>query len=278
MAVVLVCSLAFLLGAVPFALLVVRVCKGVDVRTVGSGNVGATNASRAFASKGGRLGAFLAIYLLDAAKGFAPAWFGPGFAAAHDAQLVAVLAGACAVLGHVFTPFLGFRGGKGVATATGVLLALDWQVTLISLGVFFVVRAATGHVFFGSIALGLRLAGRAAIGCTRRGVRGAAAADGAVPRAGGLPAVDAPQQPAEALRGARRWASHEGRDPRQRRLRHGDGVVAGARRPRVALWGHDAVYTAHIAASRQNPRYLDGVVLPERIRVTNDAASALDRQ
>lgn len=163
MAVVLVCSLAFLLGAVPFALLVVRLCKGVDVRTVGSGNVGATNASRAFVTKGGRLGAFLAIYVLDAAKGFAPAWFGPGFAAAHDAQLVAVLAGACAVLGHVFTPFLGFRGGKGVATATGVLLALDWQVTLISLGVFFVVRAATGHVFFGSIALGFALPVSAAL-------------------------------------------------------------------------------------------------------------------
>ncbi len=163
MAVVLVCSLAFLLGAVPFALLVVRLCKGVDVRTVGSGNVGATNASRAFVTKGGRLGAFLAIYVLDAAKGFAPAWFGPGFAPAHEAQLVAVLAGACAVLGHVFTPFLGFRGGKGVATATGVLLALDWQVTLISLGVFFVVRAATGHVFFGSIALGFALPVSAAL-------------------------------------------------------------------------------------------------------------------
>lgn len=163
MAVALVCSLAFLLGAVPFALLVVRLCKGVDVRTVGSGNVGATNASRAFVTKGGRLGAFLAIYVLDAAKGFAPAWFGPGFASAHDAQLVAVLAGASAVLGHVFTPFLGFRGGKGVATATGVLLALDWQVTLIALGVFFVVRAATGHVFFGSIALGFALPVSAAL-------------------------------------------------------------------------------------------------------------------
>ncbi|MFN8826814.1 MAG: glycerol-3-phosphate acyltransferase, partial [Planctomycetota bacterium] len=72
-------------------------------------------------------------------------------------QLVAVLAGAAAVLGHVFTPFLGFRGGKGVATATGVLLALDWQVTLIALAVFFVVRWGTGQVFWGSLALGLAL-------------------------------------------------------------------------------------------------------------------------
>lgn len=157
MALVLLCTAAFLLGAIPFALLVVRICKGVDVRTVGSGNVGATNASRAFHSRGGRLAAFLGIYLLDAIKGFAPAWWGPTLVAAVSPLLAGVLAGAAAVLGHVFTPILGFRGGKGVATATGVLLALDWQVTLIALGVFFVVRALTGQVFFGSMALGLSL-------------------------------------------------------------------------------------------------------------------------
>jgi len=151
-----VCLCAFFVGAVPFALLVVRLLKGVDVRTVGSGNVGATNASRAFASRGGRIGAFLLIYLLDAAKGLLPAMLAPRFVDG-DAQLVAVLAGASAVLGHVFTPFLGFRGGKGVATATGVLLALDWRVTSIALGVFFVVRWLTGQVFWGSIALGLAL-------------------------------------------------------------------------------------------------------------------------
>ena len=158
-----VCVLAFLSGAIPFALLVVRVCKGVDVRKVGSGNVGATNASRAFASKGGRLLAFLGIYLLDAGKGLLPALLLPAYVEGQDQLLVGVAVGAAAVLGHVFTPFLGFRGGKGVATATGVLLALDWRVTAIALGVFFVVRFATGHVFFGSIALGVALA-TAAIG------------------------------------------------------------------------------------------------------------------
>jgi glycerol-3-phosphate acyltransferase PlsY len=157
MAVVLLCLVAFALGALPFALLVVRACKGVDVRTLGSGNVGATNASRAFTTRGGRLGAFLAIYVLDAAKGFAPAFWGPEIANAREPLLAGVLAGACAVLGHVFTPLLGFRGGKGVATATGALLALDWQVTAIALGVFFAVRALTGHVFLGSLALALAL-------------------------------------------------------------------------------------------------------------------------
>jgi glycerol-3-phosphate acyltransferase PlsY len=160
MAVSIVCVLAFLLGAVPFALLVVRAVKGVDVRAVGSGNVGATNASRAFATRHGQVLAFLAIYVLDAGKGFVPAWLGPRFTDAYP-LLVGVLAGASALLGHVFTPFLGFRGGKGVATATGALLALDWQVTTIAIGVFFVVRLLTGHVFLGSLALGIALAGAA---------------------------------------------------------------------------------------------------------------------
>lgn len=163
MALVLGCLLGFLFGGVPWALVVVRLCKGVDVRTVGSGNVGATNASRAFASRPARLAAFLSIYLLDAAKGFVPACFLPGWLGAAPPLLAGVLFGAAAVLGHVFTPFLGFRGGKGVATATGVLFALDWQATAVALGVFFVVRWLTGQVFFGSLALGLALAG-AAIG------------------------------------------------------------------------------------------------------------------
>ncbi|MFN3241901.1 MAG: glycerol-3-phosphate acyltransferase [Planctomycetota bacterium] len=147
---------AFLIGAIPFAWLIVRVCKGIDVRTLGSGNVGATNASRAFEGKGARIGAFLAVYLLDAGKGALAAWM--GFA---TGLLPGVLCGAAGILGHVFTPFLGGRGGKGVATATGALVVLDWRVTLIALGVFFVVRFATGQVFFGSLALGLGLASSA---------------------------------------------------------------------------------------------------------------------
>lgn len=154
---------AFLLGGVPWALVVVRLLKGIDVRTVGSGNVGATNASRAFTSKGGRLAAFLAIYLLDAAKGLLPAALLPGLIGSQAPLRDGVLCGAAAILGHVFTPFLRFRGGKGVATTTGVLLALDWRVTVVGLLVFFLVRYVSGQVFFGSLALGLALAA-AAIG------------------------------------------------------------------------------------------------------------------
>lgn len=146
--------MAFVLGAVPFAWLVVRLGKGIDVRSVGSGNVGATNASRAFDGKAARLLAFVGIYLLDAGKGFLAVQL---MRLVTDELSAAVIAAAMAVLGHVFTPFLGWRGGKGVATATGGLLALDWQVTLIAIAAFFVVRFATRHVFLGSLALGLAL-------------------------------------------------------------------------------------------------------------------------
>ena len=152
------CLCAFLLGGVPFALVVVRVCKGVDVRSIGSGNVGATNASRAFGRGLPRLLAFVAIYLLDAGKGFFAVFLGPDwFAAGSGGMLAPVLLGASAILGHVFSPLLGFRGGKGVATATGVLLALDWRVALLSIGAFLVVRLCTGQVFLGSLVLGLVL-------------------------------------------------------------------------------------------------------------------------
>lgn len=147
-------AVAFVLGAIPFAWLLVRLGKGVDVRTIGSGNPGATNASRAFERRGARLGAFVAIYALDAGKGFAAVAL---MRAAADSAWAAVGAAALAVLGHVFSPFLGWRGGKGVATATGALFALDWQVTAIAIATFFVVRFATGHVFAGSLALGLAL-------------------------------------------------------------------------------------------------------------------------
>lgn len=155
---------AFVLGAVPFAWLIVRVAKGIDVRTLGSGNVGATNACRAFSGKA-RICVFLLVYLLDAGKGLLGTWLGWGVATEGmlpaNNLLGAVICAACAILGHVFTPFLGGRGGKGVATATGALAALDWRVTAIALGVFFLVRFLSGHVFFGSLALGLGLAGAA---------------------------------------------------------------------------------------------------------------------
>ncbi len=149
------CLLAYLLGGIPFALVLVWALKGVDVRTVGSGNVGATNAARAF-GPGARLGAFAVIYAFDFAKGFAPARFGPELVDGPASR--AVVFGACAILGHCASPYLRFRGGKGVATTTGVVAAIEPLALAIGLAAFFAVFAATRRVFLGSLALGLGLA------------------------------------------------------------------------------------------------------------------------
>lgn len=158
MALALACLCAWLLGGVPFGLVLVRAFVGVDIRTIGSGNVGATNASRAF---GARLRGpiFFLIYVLDFAKGFVPALWFAGWFGAGDGLLPAVLIGAAAVAGHCFSPYLGFKGGKGVATTTGVFAAIEPVALAVALATFVVVWAATRRVFFGSLALGLGLAG-----------------------------------------------------------------------------------------------------------------------
>jgi glycerol-3-phosphate acyltransferase PlsY len=113
----------FVLGSIPFAYLLGRL-RGLDLRRVGSGNVGATNLGR---NAGFRLG--LLAFLLDAAKGCAAVL---GVRLAGGDQGAAALAGGAAVVGHCFSPFLRFRGGKGVATMAGVLAFLDpWTCLLL---------------------------------------------------------------------------------------------------------------------------------------------------
>jgi glycerol-3-phosphate acyltransferase PlsY len=110
-------AFAYLCGSIPFGLLIARMASGKDVRTVGSGNIGATNVARA----AGR-GAALATLALDALKGLVPVLL-----AARSAGAPPMLAPGCAVaavLGHCFPVWLGFRGGKGVATGLGVSLAI----------------------------------------------------------------------------------------------------------------------------------------------------------
>lgn len=135
----------YLLGAVPFALIVVRLLTGRDLRRVGSGNPGATNALRAAGPIAG-----LVVLLLDVGKGALPVLA----ARALGAPAPVVAAAAVApVLGHVFSLYLGFRGGKGVATAVGALAALDpWPVVL-ALAFFGLLVAATRYVSLGSIVL-----------------------------------------------------------------------------------------------------------------------------
>lgn len=111
-----------LAGSIPFGYLIGRFVYRTDIRTQGSGNIGAMNALRTL----GRAGA-IAVLLLDAAKGFIPTWFA---ANTHDASSLAAAAGIGAILGHCFSPWLGFKGGKGVATSFGVIFAMDWRAGL----------------------------------------------------------------------------------------------------------------------------------------------------
>ncbi|MCX7888873.1 MAG: glycerol-3-phosphate 1-O-acyltransferase PlsY [Rhodobacteraceae bacterium] len=113
--------IGYLLGSVPFGLLITRALGMQDIRGIGSGNIGATNVLRT-----GSKGAALATLLLDAGKGAAAVLIARALWDEDAAQLAAL----AAVLGHLFPVWLGFRGGKGVATFLGVLFALAWPVGL----------------------------------------------------------------------------------------------------------------------------------------------------
>jgi glycerol-3-phosphate acyltransferase PlsY len=112
--------IGYLLGSIPFGLVLTRLAGYGDIRQIGSGNIGATNVLRT-----GSKGAAALTLLLDLAKGWAAVLIGKTLGA--DAALVAA---GCVVIGHMFPVWLGFRGGKGVAPALGVLLGLAWPVAL----------------------------------------------------------------------------------------------------------------------------------------------------
>jgi acyl phosphate:glycerol-3-phosphate acyltransferase len=113
--------LGYLLGSIPFGVLLTRMAGAGDLRTIGSGNIGATNVLRT-----GRKGLAAATLLLDAFKGFAAVWI-----AEHYLPGTGVIAAAAAFLGHCYPIWLGFKGGKGVATLLGIVLALHWPIGLV---------------------------------------------------------------------------------------------------------------------------------------------------
>jgi len=126
-------GLAYLLGSVPFGLLITRMAGAGDIRKMGSGNIGATNVLRT-----GKKSLAALTLLLDGGKGFVAVWaastyFGPD---------VAFFTAIAVVLGHMFPLWLRFRGGKGVATMLGVMLALSWQAGIVTIAVWLIVAAA----------------------------------------------------------------------------------------------------------------------------------------
>ncbi len=116
----------YLLGAIPFGLVLTRLAGYGDIRTIGSGNIGATNVLRT-----GNKPLALIVLLLDSGKGAVAVLI-----AAMWGENAALAAGLGAVLGHLFPVWLGFKGGKGVATTLGTLLALAWPVGLIACGLW----------------------------------------------------------------------------------------------------------------------------------------------
>jgi glycerol-3-phosphate acyltransferase PlsY len=142
--------LAYLLGSIPFGYLLVRIFRKQDIRATGSGNIGATNVARSGAKGLG----FLTL-ILDALKGFVAVFIAQHIAAPYgfpQAYDIAVCAAVAAVLGHCFPVWLGFRGGKGVATALGVFLALVPLTTVLYLlAVFLVIVFFTRYVSLASI-------------------------------------------------------------------------------------------------------------------------------
>jgi glycerol-3-phosphate acyltransferase PlsY len=141
--------LAYLVGSLPFGLIVARLFGGIDIRQQGSGNIGATNVARVLGAKYGGI-----VLVLDCLKGAAPTALLPLlFVAADGPQRLhlAVLSGVATILGHMFPCWLGFRGGKGVATALGVALVLAPAASGVAFAIFAVCFAATRIVSLSSI-------------------------------------------------------------------------------------------------------------------------------
>lgn len=139
----------YFIGSIPFAYIIVKLVKKIDIRTVGSGNAGATNAARVLGKWG-----FISVFLLDALKGFLPVFISLHY---YGQTMITLIVAAVVVLGHTYTVFLGFKGGKGVATGAGVFLALAPAEIGIGLVVFIIVFLATKMVSAGSILASITL-------------------------------------------------------------------------------------------------------------------------
>ena len=148
--------LSYLIGSIPTSIIVSKLVKGIDIREHGSGNAGGTNVMRVLGWKHGVL-----VIILDALKGVlavivvARLHYGSipfqNLTPFDDFTLVQIIAGISAVIGHIWTVFAGFRGGKGIATALGMLLMIVTTDMLIAVGVFVVVVTISRYVSLGSI-------------------------------------------------------------------------------------------------------------------------------
>lgn len=142
--------LCYFIGAIPFSYIIVKLVKGIDLRTVGSGNVGATNAGRVLGKWG-----FISAFLLDMLKSFLPLFILKNFY--NYSMNFLLICALTLILGHTYTIFLNFKGGKGVATGLGVFLALSPKSIIIGLIVFLVMVSIFRMVSLGSISAAIAL-------------------------------------------------------------------------------------------------------------------------
>jgi acyl phosphate:glycerol-3-phosphate acyltransferase len=142
--------IAYLLGSIPFGLLVVKALGGPDIRAIGSGNIGAANVTR----NAGKFAGILTL-LLDAGKGCAAVWLAGYFT--HGNIRWMMIAAVCAVIGHMFPIWLGFKGGKGVATGLGVFLPICWQAVAAGVVLWLLVVIFWRYSSLGSISAAVAL-------------------------------------------------------------------------------------------------------------------------
>lgn len=149
--IILFCILAYVIGSIPFALIVGKVFYNTDIRTLGSGNLGTTNTFRCLGKKAG-----ITVFVCDVSKGIV-ATFLPTLMLGR-VDFLSVF-GAFAMIGHVFPIFANFKGGKAVATGSGVFIFLYPMLSLLLLVIFFATLFLTGYVSLGSILMSLTAIG-----------------------------------------------------------------------------------------------------------------------
>ncbi len=153
---ILLILLSYLTGAIPFAYIIGKMFKGIDIRKFGSGNLGSTNAFRVLG-----IGYGILVQLLDIGKGLFVVLVLSNIMYDHlpfsnvtpfeDITLVKIIAGVSAVIGHTYSIFVGFKGGKGINTALGMLISLSPVEISVSAGFFVLILLSSGYVSLGSI-------------------------------------------------------------------------------------------------------------------------------
>jgi glycerol-3-phosphate acyltransferase PlsY len=142
--------IGYLLGAIPFGVIIGRLIRGIDVREYGSGSMGMTNVMRTVGAKAG-----IIVLVLDLLKGccaVALAWAIFYSAPESMMQWGRMAGGAAAVIGHSWPVYIGFRGGRGIATAAGVIMMVSWQIGLICIATFLLLVLTFRYISLGSIA------------------------------------------------------------------------------------------------------------------------------